>query len=123
MQGTRYTTALFVTVALFSACKATPQPRPPRIASKEERDYLEMKKLALDLPTTKAALEFAKIPLVITGVIVNGTGETGIILNKKVFQEGDWISDQLFLKAVHRDGAEFVYKGFTIRKAFAGRRP
>ena len=101
MQGPRHTTALFVTVALFSACTATPQPQPSRTARTKARDHREVETVASDL-RAKAALEFHAIPLMISGIIVNGKGEFGIILNKEVFQEGDWVTDQLFFESVER---------------------
>ncbi len=66
----------------------------------------------------KVAQEFAAMSLTITGVVVNGGGTSGCILNREVYQEGDWVTDLLFIKSVGREQVEFVYKGFTLVKTF-----
>ncbi len=66
----------------------------------------------------RIATEFATMPLEICGVVVNQDGKSGVILNKTPYQEGDWVNDQLFVKAVRREEVEFVYKGFTLVKTW-----
>jgi len=66
----------------------------------------------------RVAQEFASMTLEISGVVVNQDGKSGVILNKTVYQEGDWVTDQLFIKAVRREEVEFVYKGFTMVKTW-----
>jgi hypothetical protein len=62
------------------------------------------------------ALEFSSQKLDINGVVVNDDGRSGLILNGSVYQEGDYVSDELLIKAVGREQIEFVYKGFTLVK-------
>jgi len=62
------------------------------------------------------ALEFSQQKLDITGVVVNDEGRSGLILNGTVYQEGDYVNDELLIKAVGREQVEFVYKGFTLVK-------
>lgn len=62
------------------------------------------------------ALEFSTTKLDISGVVVNDEGRSGLILNGSVYQEGDYVNDELLVKAVGREHIEFVYKGFTLVK-------
>jgi len=62
------------------------------------------------------ALEFSTQRLEISGVVVNDQGRSGLILNGTVYQEGDYVNDELLVKAVGREHIEFVYKGFTLLK-------
>ena len=62
------------------------------------------------------ALEFSSQKLDINGVLVNDDGRSGLILNGTVYQEGDYVSDELLVKAVGREQIEFIYKGFTLVK-------
>jgi len=66
----------------------------------------------------KIALEFSAIPLKITGVIVQAERKSGVILNGDVYEEGEYISEALFVKAVTEDEVRFVYKGFTLVKTW-----
>lgn len=62
------------------------------------------------------AIEFSSQRLDISGVVVNEQGRSGLILNGSVYQEGDYISDDLLVKDVGSEQIEFVYKGFTLVK-------
>ncbi|MEM7198795.1 MAG: type 4a pilus biogenesis protein PilO [Planctomycetota bacterium] len=64
----------------------------------------------------KLAEEFSGLRLDISGVCVNDTGKSGVILNGIVYQEGEYVDNNLLIKAVGRDRIEFVYKGFTVVK-------
>ena len=66
----------------------------------------------------KLALEFSSLKLAIAGVCVNENGRSGLILNGEVMEEGDYVNDDLFIKAVGREQVEFVYKGFTLIKTW-----
>ncbi len=66
----------------------------------------------------QVALEFAQKKLEIKGVCVTDDGRSGMILNGEVVQEGDYIDQDLFVKAVGREQVEFVYKGFTLVKTW-----
>lgn len=65
----------------------------------------------------KMADEFSQIQLAIQGICVNEDGRSAVILNGSVYEEGDYVEDDLLLKSVARDQVEFVYKGFTVVKA------
>jgi len=62
----------------------------------------------------KLAEEFGALMLDISGICVNEDGKSGVILNGTVYEEGEYVDDQLLIKAVARDRVEFVYKGFTV---------
>jgi Tfp pilus assembly protein PilO len=64
------------------------------------------------------ALEFGQITLDITGVVVNGAGRSGLLINGDVYEEGDYLTDSLLLQRVGREEAEFVFKGFTVIKGY-----
>ena len=64
------------------------------------------------------AIEFSAIPLAITGVIVQKDRKSGVILNGDVYEEGEYINEALFVKAVSEDEVRFVYKGFTLVKTW-----
>ena len=70
------------------------------------------------LVRAKVALEFSAIPLKITGVLVNKSGKSGVILNGEVLEEGEYINQTLFVKAVREDEVEFVYRGFSLVKTW-----
>ncbi|MHC4815249.1 MAG: hypothetical protein ACYTFN_19360 [Planctomycetota bacterium] len=55
--------------------------------------------------------EFAKIPLKVTGVVLNQDGDSGALVNGKTYLTGDWISDDLVLHAIDETKIEFRYKG------------
>ena len=64
----------------------------------------------------KLAQEFAGLSLDISGICVNDGGKSGLVLNGTVYEEGEYIDNNLLVKQVGRDRVEFVYKGFTIVK-------
>lgn len=64
------------------------------------------------------ALDFAQITLDITGVVVNGSGRSGLLINGDVYEEGDYLTDTLLLQRVGREEAEFIFRGFTVVKSF-----
>ena len=66
----------------------------------------------------KMALEFSAIQIHIGGVMVNTDGKSGAILSGEVYEEGDYINENLFVKTVRPEEIEFVYKGFTLVKTF-----
>ena len=86
------------------------QPQDPRY-----RTVLAVRKLNLH---AQIAIEFSQKKLDIKGVCVFDGGRSGMILNGAVIQEGDFIDDDLLLKAVGREQVEFVYKGFTLVKTW-----
>jgi Tfp pilus assembly protein PilO len=76
--------------------------------------------LALQVQKTKesvqAIVEFAEIPMNIGGVVVFDEGRSGLMVNGKSYEEGEYLDDKLLLKAVAREHADFVFRGFVIRK-------
>lgn len=86
-----------------------------RVAPEDERAPLVEKLRDLYL-RAGVALEFSTQRLDISGVLVNDHGRSGLILNGTVYQEGDYVSDDLLVKAVGREQIEFVYRGFTLVK-------
>ena len=60
---------------------------------------------------TKAA---AALDLDVQGVVVNGTGRSGVLMNGEVFEEGDYIADDLLVKMVEEEQIWFVFRGLTL---------
>jgi hypothetical protein len=66
----------------------------------------------------KIGLEFGAMPLEISGVLVQSDRKSGVILNGLIYEEGEYINPDLFVKKVRDDEVEFVYKGFTLTKTW-----
>lgn len=63
----------------------------------------------------KTAIEFRSLDLRIQGVLVNHDGgRSGLLLNGDVFEEGDYISDELMLRRVEEEQIWFVFRGLTL---------
>jgi Tfp pilus assembly protein PilO len=60
------------------------------------------------------ALEFQALNLKIQGVLVNRDGRSGVVLNGEVYEEGEYINDNLFVRAVREEQVHFVFKGLTL---------
>lgn len=60
------------------------------------------------------ALEFQGLNLKIQGVLVNRDGRSGVVLNGEVYEEGEYINDNLFVRAVQEEQVHFVFKGLTL---------
>ena len=63
----------------------------------------------------KIAMEFKAIDMRIQGVLVNHEGgRSGLLLNGEVFEEGDYVNDELMLRRVEEEQVWFVFKGLTL---------
>lgn len=60
------------------------------------------------------ALDFKGLDLNVQGVVVNGIGRSGVLLNGEVFEEGDYVADDLLIKMVEEEQVWFVYRGLTL---------
>ena len=60
------------------------------------------------------ALDFKGLDLNVQGVVVNGSGRSGVLLNGEVFEEGDYIADDLLVKLVEEEQVWFVFRGLTL---------
>jgi len=60
------------------------------------------------------ALDFKGLDLNIQGVVVNQTGRSGMLLNGEVFEEGDYIAEDLLVKQVEEEQVWFVFRGLTL---------
>ena len=60
------------------------------------------------------ALDFKALDLNVQGVIVSGAGSSGVLLNGEVFEEGDYIADDLLVKMVEEEQVWFVFRGLTL---------
>jgi hypothetical protein len=88
-----------------------------RVPSGDPREAIARDIEAVHL-LTKAAIEFGAMKLDISGVVVNEGGKSGLILNGVVYQEGDYIEDNLLVKQVSSEYVDFVYKGYSVRKSW-----
>ena len=61
---------------------------------------------------------FVKIPLEISGVVVQENGKSGLLVNGQSYEEGDYLTTSLLLKSVGREHAEFIYKGYSVKKSW-----
>lgn len=64
----------------------------------------------------EAALDFSEIKMEIQGVVVFESGRRGVLLNGRVYEEGEYVQDDLLLKSVQQEEAEFVFRGFRLAK-------
>lgn len=65
----------------------------------------------------RTAMEFSQLELKIQGVVVNhDSGRAGLLLNGNVFEEGEYISDELMLRRVEEEQVWFVFRGLTLIK-------
>ena len=46
------------------------------------------------------------------------SGKSGLLLNDQVLEEGDYVNQNLFVKAIGPEAVTFVYKGFTLIKTW-----
>ena len=74
-------------------------------------ERVEMMMLYVD-----AVAEFSEFSLDIAGVVVQGDGRSGLLINSQVMEEGEYVREDLVLKTVRAESAEFLYKGFVIVK-------
>ncbi len=63
----------------------------------------------------KTALDFRNLDLRIQGVLVNHDGgRSGLLLNDQVYEEGEYINDELMLRRVEEEQIWFVFRGLTL---------
>ena len=60
------------------------------------------------------ALDFKGMDLRVQGVVVNRNGRSGVLLNGDVYEEGDYVSDELLIKLVEEEQVWFVFRGLTL---------
>ena len=61
------------------------------------------------------ALDFKQLDLKVQGVVVNGgSGSSGILLNGEVFEEGEYVQDDLLVKRVEAEQIWFIFRGLTL---------
>ncbi|MGC6486469.1 MAG: type 4a pilus biogenesis protein PilO [Planctomycetota bacterium] len=62
------------------------------------------------------ALDFKELDLQIQGLVVNGTGvgRSGVLLNGEVYEEGEYVQDDLLVKKVEQEQVWFVFRGLTL---------
>ena len=64
--------------------------------------------------TVAASRGQRRINLKIQGVMVNQEGRSGVLVNGQVFEEGEYVSDELVVKAVQEEQVTFVFRGLTL---------
>ena len=60
------------------------------------------------------AIEFKALDLKVQGVIVDHNGRSGVLLNGEVYEEGDYIAEDLLVKMVEEEQIWFVFRGLTL---------
>jgi Tfp pilus assembly protein PilO len=60
------------------------------------------------------ALDFKGLELTVQGIVVNPEGRSGVLLNGEVYEEGDYISEELLVKQVGEEQISFVFRGLTL---------
>jgi hypothetical protein len=60
------------------------------------------------------ALDFKALDLAIQGMVVNPSGRSGVLLNNEVYEEGDYVTEDLLLKLVEEEQVWFVFRGLTL---------
>jgi Tfp pilus assembly protein PilO len=60
------------------------------------------------------ALDFRALDLKLQGVVVNRGGRSGVLINGEVYEEGEYVSDDLLVKQVEEEQVWFVFRGLTL---------
>lgn len=60
------------------------------------------------------ALDFRGLDLKLQGVVVNRGGRSGVLINGEVYEEGEYVSDDLLVKQVQEEQVWFVFRGLTL---------
>ena len=60
------------------------------------------------------AMDFKGLDLQVQGVVVNRNGRSGVLLNGEVYEEGDYVADDLLVKLVEEEQVWFVFRGLTL---------
>ena len=79
----------------------------------DPRHELAVRAKTLHLKAT-TAIEFQQLDLKVTGVLVNQDGRSGLLLNGEVFEEGEYVSDDLLVQKVEEESVRFVFRGLTL---------
>lgn len=79
----------------------------------EARHDLAVAAKAWHLKAT-TALDFRSLDLRLQGVVVNRGGRSGVLLNGEVYEEGEYVSDELLVKLVEEEQVWFVFRGLTL---------
>ncbi len=65
----------------------------------------------------QTAIEFSGLDLKIQGVLVNHEGgRSGLLMNGEVFEEGEYVNEDLMLRRVEEEQVWFVFRGLTLIK-------
>ena len=84
------------------------------VPESDSRYPLAVQAKALHL-RVKAAMDFDKLELQVQGILVNHSGgRSGLLLNGVVFEEGEYVSDDLMLSRVEEEQVWFVFRGLTL---------
>lgn len=84
-----------------------------RVPDQDERRELAVQATALCFKA-KTALDFQGLALRVSGVVVDHGGHSGVLVNGQVYEEGEFIADDLLLKRVEEERIWFVYRGLTL---------
>ena len=84
----------------------------------EDERYAVVEKIEMLMLYVDAIAAFSQVPLKIAGVVVHGDGRSGLLVNGSVFEEGEYIDEDLVLSRVESESAEFLFRGFTIVKSW-----
>lgn len=60
------------------------------------------------------AIDFQNMDIRIQGVVVDRGGRSGVLLNDEVYEEGEFISEELLVKMVEEEQVWFVFRGLTL---------
>ncbi|MCA8949015.1 MAG: type 4a pilus biogenesis protein PilO [Planctomycetes bacterium] len=84
-----------------------------QVPAEDERYSLTVEAKALH---TKAvtALDFRQMDIRIQGVVVDREGRSGVLLNGEVYEEGEYVSEELLVKMVEEEQVWFVFRGLTL---------
>jgi Tfp pilus assembly protein PilO len=83
------------------------------IPSSDDRHELAVAAKAWHVKAS-TALDFKNLDLRVQGVVVNQGGKSGVLMNGEVYEEGDYVSDELLVKRVEEEQVSFVFRGLTL---------
>lgn len=84
-----------------------------KVPASDERHGLAVQAKALHVKAA-TALEFQGMDLRLDGVVVNHGGRSGVLLNGEIYEEGEFIAEDLLLKQVEEEQVWFVFRGLTL---------
>ena len=66
----------------------------------------------------RTVLEFEQVKLQIGGTAIIENRPPVVLINGRTLGEGDMLNDEIFIRRIHRDNIEFIYRGVILARQF-----